>query len=139
MTVRTVETAETVVVADASDAGMPVGEAARRAGVSVDTLRYYEREKLLRTERTKSGHRRYGSADLAWIAVLTCLRRTGMPIRRMREYAALAREDDRATIGARLALLEEHKREVQGRIRELEDNLARVEVKIAWCRDRLEA
>lgn len=41
-----------------------VGEAARETGVSVDTLRYYEREDLLRVERSSSGHRRYSERDL---------------------------------------------------------------------------
>jgi DNA-binding transcriptional MerR regulator len=118
-------------------AGLRVGEAARAAGVSIDTLRYYEREDLLRTERTPSGHRRYFDSDLDWIGVLTCLRESGMPIRRMREFATLVGEDDDATVGARIELLEEHRADVVRRIRELESNLRRVEGKLAWYRDRL--
>jgi DNA-binding transcriptional MerR regulator len=39
---------------------MKAGEAAQRAGVSVETLRYYERRGLLpEPERTSGGHRRY--------------------------------------------------------------------------------
>ena len=116
---------------------MSVGEAAREAGVSVDTLRYYEREHLLRAARTSSGHRRYTPGDLEWIGVLTCLRETGMPIRRMREFAALVGEDDDATIGARVDLLVEHRQDVLRRIAELQANLAHVEGKIAWYRSRL--
>jgi DNA-binding transcriptional MerR regulator len=120
-----------------NDAGMRVGEAARVAGVSVDTLRYYEREELLRTDRTASGHRRYSDGDLEWIGVLTCLRETGMPIRRMREFATLVGEDDDATIGARIDLLEEHRAEVLRRIQELQTNLERVEGKLTWYRSQL--
>ena len=119
-----------------NDAGMRVGEAARAAGVSIDTLRYYEREDLLRTERTASGHRRYSDGDLEWIGVLTCLRETGMPIRRMREFATLVGEDDDATIGARIDLLEEHRTEVLRQIRQLQTNLERVEGKLAWYRSQ---
>jgi len=118
-------------------AGLSVGEAARAAGVSIDTLRYYEREQLLRTDRTASGHRRYSTRDLDWIGVLTCLRETGMPIRRMREFALLVGADDDATIGARIGLLEAHREQVRQRIGELEGNLAHVEGKITWYRDRL--
>jgi DNA-binding transcriptional MerR regulator len=113
---------------------LTVGEAARRAGVSVDTLRYYEREGLLSAARTASGHRRYTPRDLEWIGVLTCLRETGMPIRRMREYAELAHEDDVATVAARLRMLEEHRAEVQERLRELHRNLEHLEGKISWYR-----
>jgi len=115
---------------------MSVGEAAREAGISIDTLRYYEREDLLHTSRTASGHRRYSMRDLDWIGVLTCLRRTGMPIRRMREFAALVGADDDATIGARIDLLIRHREEVLRQLAELEANLAHVEGKIAWYRDR---
>ena len=120
------------------DDGLRVGEAARAVGVSIDTLRYYEREELLRTERTASGHRRYSQGDLDWIGVLTCLRETGMPIRRMREFATLVGEDDDATIGARIELLDEHRTDVLRRIRELHANLERVEGKLAWYRSQLE-
>ncbi len=104
--------------------------------MSIDTLRYYEREHLLRTDRTPSGRRRYSRGDLEWIAVLTCLRETGMPIRRMRDFATLVGEDDDATIGARIDLLAEHREDVLRRIRELEANLAHVEGKIAYYRGR---
>lgn len=116
--------------------GLSVGDAARAAGVSIDTLRYYEREQLMRIDRTTSGHRRYSPGDLEWIAVLTCLRDTGMPIRRMREFAAMVGENDDATIGARITLLESHRADVKNRIRELHRNLAHVEGKIAYYRGR---
>ncbi|MEU2946481.1 MerR family transcriptional regulator [Nocardiopsis alba] len=38
---------------------MKIGELARRAGVSVRALRYYEEQGLLAPERTPSGQRRY--------------------------------------------------------------------------------
>ncbi len=42
---------------------MRIGEAAARAGVSCDTLRYYERQGLLpRAPRTSSGYRDYSDA-----------------------------------------------------------------------------
>jgi DNA-binding transcriptional MerR regulator len=116
---------------------LAVGDAARETGVTVDTLRYYEREGLLRAARTPSGHRRYSPGDLTWIGVLTCLRETGMPIRRMREFAALVHEDDDLTVAARLAIMEQHRRDVECRIRELERNLEHVNAKIRHYRSRL--
>jgi DNA-binding transcriptional MerR regulator len=115
-----------------------VGEAARRLGVSIDTLRYYEREELLSTCRTASGHRRYSQADLDWLSVLTCLRETGMPMRRIREFASLVREDRDESLTMRLDLLEQHRIDVLARIRELRANLAHVDGKIAYYRARTE-
>jgi len=39
---------------------MRIGELARRSGVSERSLRYYEKQGLLRSERTPGGHREYG-------------------------------------------------------------------------------
>ncbi|MEV7571427.1 MerR family transcriptional regulator [Streptomyces tanashiensis] len=39
---------------------MRIGELARRAGVSERSLRYYEQQGLLLSERTPGGHRSYG-------------------------------------------------------------------------------
>jgi DNA-binding transcriptional MerR regulator len=72
-------------------AGVTIAEAARRTGVSVHTLRYYERAGLVITpvDRTHSGRRRYRTEDLKWISICTKLRATGMPIRTIRRYAEL--------------------------------------------------
>ncbi len=44
---------------------MQIGELARAAGVNIQTIRFYEREKLLRVPpRTPSGYRDYAAADL---------------------------------------------------------------------------
>ena len=61
-------------------------------------LRYYERAGLMlrRVGRAPSSHRRYTADDVRWIVLLTRLRATGMPIRRVREYAALRYASRRA-------------------------------------------
>ena len=115
---------------------MTIAEAAQATGISAHTLRYYERAGLLRpVERNGSGHRRYGQEDLAWIEVLTKLRRTGMPIRRMREYAELVWSGD-GTEGARLALLETHRDDVAARLEETADCLRFIERKIEIYREK---
>ncbi len=43
---------------------LPIGEAARALGVSVDTLRRWERAGQLVSVRTVGGHRRYLRRDL---------------------------------------------------------------------------
>src|SRR6266498_5095338 len=60
-------------------AGLSIAEAARRTGVSVHTLRYYERAGLVVTtvDRTAGGQRRYQQLDLDWITICTRLRATG--------------------------------------------------------------
>lgn len=109
---------------------LTVREASEFTGLSAHTLRYYERVGLLEpVTRNAGGHRRYAQTDLEHLKFLHCLRATGMPIRHMQEYATLVRQG-RATLDARLELLESHKRDVQGRIRELEGMLAIIDAKV---------
>ena len=93
-------TAQALTIAGAADA----------VGVSAHTLRYYERAGLMLDPvgRTAATHRRYTDEDLSWIVLLTRLRGTGMPIRRMREYADLVRAGE-GNEPERLALLEAHR------------------------------
>jgi DNA-binding transcriptional MerR regulator len=124
---------------------LSVKNAANQTGVTVYTLHYYEREGLLRTSRTQSGHRRYAESDLGWIRILTCLRQTGMPIRKMREFAALVQQDqtnihvniEHGNIEARIRMLEEHRSDVLANIAELGRNLEHVEGKIRHYRQVL--
>ncbi len=92
---------------------------AERTGVSIDTLRYYEREELLvNVARADSGHRRYSEDDVLWVEVLRCLRETGMTIDQLRAYCELGKQGDQ-TIAERTRQLLDHKAKVQAQILEL--------------------
>jgi DNA-binding transcriptional MerR regulator len=121
-------------------AGVTIAEAARRTGVSVHTLRYYERAGLVVTtvDRTASGRRRYQQLDLDWIKVCTRLRATGMPIRTIRRYAQLV-SAGRGNEPERLDLLEAHRADVLAKIAELHQNLELIDHKIDVYRGRLAA
>jgi DNA-binding transcriptional MerR regulator len=72
--------------------GITIQEAAQRSGLTAHTLRYYERIGLIHeVGRDVSGHRSYAEQDLEWLAFLTKLRTTGMPIADMCRYAELRR------------------------------------------------
>ena len=58
---------------------LTIQQVAKRTGLSIDTLRYYERIELLEpVGRAQSGHRRYTQQDLDWIDLLIGLRNTGV-------------------------------------------------------------
>lgn len=115
------------------------GETVELTGFSLDTLRYYERIGLIEpVRRAVGGQRRYREEDLEWLGVLRCLRDTGMPIARMREFAGQVRAGD-GTLAQRLALLEEHDRVVAEQIALLERQRARIQEKIDYYRATLNA
>jgi DNA-binding transcriptional MerR regulator len=113
-----------------------IAEAAARTGLTAHTLRYYERDGLLLADvgRAASGHRRYTERDLTWIALITRLRATGMPIREVREYVALVRGGD-GNESARLELLLAHRERVLAELREVRTHLAAIDTKIEHYRD----
>jgi DNA-binding transcriptional MerR regulator len=121
-------------------AGLSIAEAARRTGVSVHTLRYYERAGLVVTPvgRTAGGRRRYQQQDLYWITVCTKLRATGMPIKTIRRYAQLVSAGP-GNEQERLALLQAHRAEVTARLAELQENLKLIDHKVNVYRGRLAA
>jgi DNA-binding transcriptional MerR regulator len=107
-----------------------IAEAAHRSGLSIDTLRYYERIQLIDPPARDSGGRRaYSDDDLAWLEFLTKLRTTGMPIRMMREYAKL-RHQGMSTAGRRKQILVEQRTQVLSRIAELNSCLDVLNYKI---------
>lgn len=114
---------------------LTVKEVAATTGLSAHTLRYYEREGLVdRIGRADSGHRRYSERDVAWVEFLGRLRATGMPIRKMKQFADLRRVGN-TTFPARRALLEEHWTEVRQRVAELKRDLAMIEEKVELYRE----
>lgn len=107
-----------------------IAEAAHRSGLSIDTLRYYERIQLIDPPRRDSGGRRaYSDDDLTWLEFLTKLRMTGMPIRMMREYAKL-RHQGMASASRRKQILVEQRVEVLSRMAELNSCLDVLNYKI---------
>ncbi|MBD2304290.1 MerR family transcriptional regulator [Chroococcidiopsis sp. FACHB-1243] len=112
------------------DVELTIQQVAERTGLSVHTLRYYERNGLLEpVNRAANGHRRYCAVDITKIEFLTRLRATGMPIRQMQRFAILLRQNP-AAVSDRLAILEAHEREVKQRIQELSRNLEIIRWKI---------
>jgi len=63
----------------ASDDLMPIGELARRTGASPRSLRYYEQQQLLLSERTSGGRRRYDADAVERVELIKLLLAAGVP------------------------------------------------------------
>ena len=105
------------------DEELGIGDVARRTGLTVHALRFYEREGLLlslHVARAAGGHRRYTPQDVHWLQICIRLRRSGMPLAKIRRYAELAREGP-GNEQQRLELLQEQQRRVEDQLAELEE------------------
>ncbi|MFF8188732.1 MerR family transcriptional regulator [Microbacterium sp. NPDC016588] len=110
---------------------LTVAQMSVATGVTAHTLRYYERAGLiLPVARSSGNQRRYSVADVEWVRFLLRLRETGMPIARMREYAAL-RAEGPATTELRLRLLEAHHADLREQIARLRTHEQALVEKIA--------
>jgi MerR family redox-sensitive transcriptional activator SoxR len=59
---------------------LSVGEVARRSGVAVSTLHFYEAKGLIRAERSGGNQRRFRRGVLRRVAVIKVAQRTGIPL-----------------------------------------------------------
>ena len=112
---------------------MTIAQAAEATGLTVHTLRYYERIGLLDAiGRGDNRHRRFCQDDLIWIAFLQKLKSTGLPLRAMLHYAQLRRQGNTMeSVSQRRALLQTHTLAVEAALAELQGNLLVLRQKIA--------
>jgi DNA-binding transcriptional MerR regulator len=107
-----------------------IAEVAERTGLSKDALRWYETEGLIpRVRRDASGHRTYDDVAVRMIELVIRLRRTGMPVREVKNFVAMTLQGA-ATHGRRLALLREHRQRVLAHLAEVKSDLHAIESKI---------
>jgi DNA-binding transcriptional MerR regulator len=98
---------------------LPIREVAARSGVSVHTLRYYERVGLLpRAERSSSGYRMYPAEAVGRVRLVRMLRSLGFGIRELNSLAGVM--DRRFPRGAIRARLRSKRDEVGARLKELQ-------------------
>lgn len=91
-------------------------EAARRSGFSIDTLRYYEKAGLVPpVARDRAGRRRYADIDLGWLALVRCLRDTGMPLADIKTFVELT-QAGRDHTAARVTMLQAHDQHIEHQI-----------------------
>lgn len=107
-----------------------IKEAAKRTGLSISALRYYDKEGLIpQLERSESGIRLYGKHDMDWLNLICCLKNSGMSIEKIREFMH-ACSGGIATAEERRILLEEHKANILQQMKVLENSLDIVNFKL---------
>jgi Hg(II)-responsive transcriptional regulator len=112
---------------------MKIGELAQRAGVGIDTVRYYEKEGLLpKAQRLASGYRVYDEQDVRRLHFVKRAKALGFTLPEIRELLALSdhRDDDMAAMKAAAT---EKLADVQAKIAELNRIREGLETLVASC------
>lgn len=112
---------------------MKIGELAQRAGVRIDTVRYYERQGLLPPPvRQPSGYRSYAPSDISRLRFVRRAKALGFTLEEIRELLALSgrREDD---MGGLKATATEKLADVEAKLTELKRIRDGLKTLVASC------
>ena len=101
-----------------------IKQVSEMTGLSIPTIRYYDKEGLLPDlQRKESGYRIFSDRDLEAIDLIGCFKESGLTIREIRHFMSLVRQGD-VTLDERLAIFQ--------------TNVARLEEKLAAVQNALE-
>lgn len=115
---------------------MKIGELSKLCGLSIDTLRFYEKIGLLEKPlRDNSGQRVYDNSILVWLEFLRRLRETDMPLKEQKIYTNLRAVGDDTTVERR-KLLESHLTNLILKQQKLAENIDAMKAKIAIYRQK---
>lgn len=112
---------------------MNIGQVARRTGLPVKTIRYYEEIGLIAPDRGGNGYRDFGEQDLTRLRFLAQARHLGFTLEECRRLMSLYCDAHRASRDVR-ALAVNHLEEIRDRIRQLQDLERTLEAVISECR-----
>lgn len=98
-----------------------IKEISKISGLSVDTIRYYEKIHLLpQAKRKDNGHRFYSSTDKDIMSLIMCLKKTGMSLNEMKPFLALSREGNVQLDPNLYSLLQSHKEKIEVQIKDMQ-------------------
>ena len=98
---------------------LTVGEVAKRSGVSVSALHFYEAKGLIRSMRTPGNQRRYAREILRRVSVIKVAQRVGVPLAEIREALKVLPSGRSPTVAEWRKLSLKWRAELDGRIERL--------------------
>ena len=111
---------------------MKIGRLAAKAGVSTDTLRYYEKRKLLISDRRPNGYRDFPDTMVERVRLIRLAQTLGFSLREIKDI--LTRLGDDLPAEDIVGLLTEKLEQVEARITALKELQALLMRKLAGAR-----
>lgn len=112
---------------------------AEKIGVTVSTLRYYDKEGLLPfVDKKPNGTRIFKDEDFEGLAIIACMKHSKVPIKDIKRYMDLCQEGD-STLNERLEIFLERKEVVQKHIEELNKVMETINHKIQYYETAIDA
>lgn len=108
---------------------LSVGDVARRSGLAVSALHFYEAEGLIRSHRTQGNQRRYAREVLRRVAIIKVAQRAGIPLKTIGEAFKSLPQERTPTVADWARLSSAWKQELEHRI----DRLTRLRDQLNGC------
>ena len=103
---------------------LTIGEVAKRTELSIDTLRYYDKEGLLPfVSRDQNGRRIFKQTDLNYLEVIKCLKISGIPVKEIKQFMEWCVEGDQ-TLPQRRDFFNEKEAKLEAEIQRMKEMLA---------------
>lgn len=108
---------------------MQIGEISKKTGLSISTLRYYDKHGLLQNiGRSNRGIRKFDDKDLEALRIILCLKTSGMKISEIKQFMDWCNEGD-TTIDKRLNMFYEQEKNINKQIDILNNSLKLIKFK----------
>lgn len=109
-----------------------IKEASELIGLPASTIRYYDKHGLIQSiERSDSGYRKFSDGDIELLRIIECLKRTGMAIKEIKQFALWIRQGD-ASLEQRYGMFLERRKAVQAQMKELQEIMKLIEYKCRY-------
>lgn len=106
-----------------------IGQVADKLGISIDTIRYYDKNGLLPfVQRHKNGRRFFTDDNVHLMRTIICLKNAGVSVKDIQKFIQLRLEGDQ-TLNQRYNLLEHHEKELINQINDLKETLSYLKYK----------
>lgn len=101
--------------------GLTIGDLARRTGLAVSAIRFYEEHGIVHPVRNAGGHRRYGGHDLRRLSFAMAAKRLGFPLEVIAGHLARLPDHKAPTKADWTRISTAFRRDIDARIAALED------------------
>lgn len=116
-----------------------IKQVAEKIGVTVSTLRYYDKEGLLPfIDKKENGTRVFKEEDFEGLSIIACMKKSGVPIKDIKKYMDLCQEGDN-TLKERMEIFLERKETVQKQIEELNNIMKTIDYKLWYYEEAIKA
>lgn len=116
-----------------------IKEVSEKTGISIHTLRYYDKECLFPLlKRDKNNVRIFTDNDIDWIHLIECLRKTNFSIKEIRHYVELNLQGD-STVEERYGIICNQEAVLKQQLDELKNSMQKINMKKKFYEDKLKS